>query len=154
MTELVRQLDKAAAEAKARRASVSEQVYDAPITEVTVTPTRDGSDRSILVSIGIILGCVLCGGILWVLATGSSAKDASEHSSVVTPVSQSPVETASDDKPAAQSNSGAPDTRKSSSRYESKKNKSTRAQKADEKRFGRAYVLTEPGRTPKMFEAQ
>lgn len=152
MTELVRQLDKAAAELKARRASVPEQVY-APDSEVTATPTRDGSDRSILFSIGITLGCVLCVGILWALATGSRAKDSAEHSSVVTPVAQSPVATASDDKPAAQANS-EPDTRRNSSRSESKKNRSARRQKADEKRFGRVYVLTEPGKTPKMFEAQ
>src|SRR5262245_45964823 len=140
MTELIRQLDKAAAETKARRSTVPEQVY-APVTEVTANNAPDGSDRSILVSIGIILGCVICGGILWALSAGSSPKDPVEHSSAVTPTAQPSVAPTADEKPAAQST--VAEARKGSTRSESKKNKSARTQKGDGTRFGRAYVLTE-----------
>src|SRR5215475_358501 len=116
MTELIRQLDKAASEAKARRSTVPEQVY-APVTEVTASKAPDGSDRSILFSIGIILGCVICGGMLWALSTGSSAKDPVEHSSAVTPAAQPSVAQTPDEKPAAQSNSVA-EARKGSTRSE------------------------------------
>jgi len=103
------------------------------------------------VAIGIILGCIVIGALLLGISSGPK-EPVEKHETTFMPqaASTTPVEDKTDVQKAA-----AADTRKEPARaHPAKDRKNHNAKTEGSKKYGRAYVVTEPGKTPRMLEPQ
>jgi hypothetical protein len=162
MSELVRQLDKAAAEIPRGRVELPH--HDLPPAKKSEGGER--RDPVMLFAVGLILGCIFCGVILLVLASGSNppGRRAATHAAT-DPSAAAANSNQSANSAHANSNSGSQGaaqktesssnsaSKSSSSRAGSRKS-NNRSKNGDSSRYGRAYVVSTPGKPPRMYEPQ
>jgi hypothetical protein len=149
MAELLQQLNRAAAQVNTTHARAT--VYQSPTIGVEAPGAAGESNPSMFFAVGIILGCVLCGALLLMLTTGSSQNPATQNRPTFQPAAAS-VASNSDEKAASQRSPGS--NRTFAARSQTRKNRSSRGRRPDAPRVGGAFIVTEPGKTPKMFESQ
>jgi hypothetical protein len=151
MPELVEQLDRAAARVLDNSTDGRGPVFTR--TGPLVAPRDEQADHSILFAVGIILGCIILGVLLLAFATASNSSQPPDTRSSSAPAAQSASPAHTDEK-----NEGAKNIAVSSRReltrgpVASRRGKGPRKQ--DGRKIGNAYVVAEPGKTPKMFEPQ
>ena len=152
MAELVQQLNRAAAQVNASLSSRNQ--FHQPVERIAAIADEGGSNPSMLVAVGIILGCVFCGALLFLLATDSrkSQPSVQRSSAQWSPNSTSNAHT--DDKMSTLRNSVGSNHNVAGRAHAQRVSKSG-GRKSDASRYcAGAYVVTEPGRTPKMLESQ
>lgn len=153
MAELLGQLNRIPERMRSSSAPNQGTVFNPPAALRSESADEGGSNPSILIAAGIILGCLLCGALLLLLAAGSKGS-----STTATPYNRtSPQQTSnstvnSNESMAPRDQVGS--NQVASAKGRAAKSRGTGSRRLDRSKFGGAYVVAEPGKTPRMFESQ
>jgi hypothetical protein len=145
------QLNRVPERVRSLSAPIPATVFNPPSAKLSESADDGGGNPSILMAAGIILGCALIGTLLLLLAAGSKRSDATPGHR--TSVQQTSNPTANANESLSQRGSAGPEQARSG-KGRAAKGRSLRSRRPEGSRIGGAYVVAEPGKTPRMFESQ